>query len=146
MFRAATNASTIRAATTATFTSKLLGSVANTTPTVPTHATASVTVRGMATKKAGGSTNNGRDSIGRRLGVKILHNQPANAGSIIVRQRGMKFRAGDNVGIGKDHTLFAKHPGIVRMEKIRLGPIAAGGSMKKKRTRNVVHVDAVAAA
>jgi len=99
----------------------------------------------MATKKAGGSTNNGRDSIGRRLGVKILHNQPTNAGSILVRQRGMKFRAGDNVGVGKDHTLFAKHAGIVRMEKIRLAAIA-GGNSKKKRIRNVVHVDAAAAA
>ena len=96
----------------------------------------------MATKKAGGSTNNGRDSIGRRLGVKILHNQPANAGSILVRQRGLKFRAGDNVGVGKDHTLFAKQAGVVRMEKIRLGAIA-GGTSKKKRIRNVVHVDAL---
>lgn len=96
----------------------------------------------MATKKAGGSTNNGRDSAGRRLGVKILHNQSANAGSIIVRQRGLKFRAGANVGVGRDHTLFAKLGGFVRMEKIRLGAIA-GGSSKKKRIRNVVHVDAV---
>ena len=93
----------------------------------------------MATKKAGGSTNNGRDSIGRRLGVKILHNQPAKAGSILVRQRGQKFRAGENVGMGKDHTLFAKLAGVVRMEKIRLGGGAAVGN--KKRIRNVVHVD-----
>lgn len=92
----------------------------------------------MATKKAGGSTNNGRDSIGRRLGVKILHNQhAAKAGSILVRQRGQKFRAGDNVGMGKDHTLFAKVPGVVRMEKIRLKGISS-----KKRIRNVVHIDA----
>ena len=96
-------------------------------------------VRGMATKKAGGSSNNGRDSIGRRLGVKILHNQPAKAGSILVRQRGQKFRAGENVGIGKDHTLFAKLAGVVRMEKIRLG--GSVGNSNKKRIRNVVHVD-----
>jgi len=92
----------------------------------------------MATKKAGGSTNNGRDSIGRRLGVKILHNQPAKAGSILVRQRGQKFRAGENVGIGKDHTLFARIAGVVRMEKIRLEGSISGN---KKRIRNVVHVD-----
>jgi len=92
----------------------------------------------MATKKAGGSTNNGRDSIGRRLGVKILHAQPAMAGSILVRQRGQKFRAGSNVGIGRDHTLFAKIAGVVRMEKIRLDTKVGS---KKKRIRNVVHVD-----
>jgi large subunit ribosomal protein L27 len=93
----------------------------------------------MATKKAGGSTNNGRDSIGRRLGVKILHKQPAKAGSILVRQRGQKFRAGENVGMGKDHTLFAKIEGIVRMEKIRMEGSLSG---TKKRIRNVVHIDA----
>mmetsp|Transcript_16878 Transcript_16878/g.34818 ORF Transcript_16878/g.34818 Transcript_16878/m.34818 type:complete len:129 (+) Transcript_16878:236-622(+) len=105
----------------------------------PPAATSNVLVRGMATKKAGGSTNNGRDSIGRRLGVKILHNQPAKAGSILVRQRGQKFRAGENVGIGKDHTLFARIEGVVRMEKIRLEGSISGS---KKRIRNVVHVDA----
>ena len=90
----------------------------------------------MATKKAGGSTSNGRDSIGRRLGVKVLHNEPAKAGSILVRQRGQRFRAGDNVGMGKDHTLFAKVAGLVRMEKIRL----EGTIKSKKRIRNVVHI------
>jgi large subunit ribosomal protein L27 len=85
--------------------------------------------RGMATKKQGGSSNNGRDSIGRRLGVKILSGQPAKAGSIIVRQRGQKFRAGTNVGMGKDHTLFAKVPGIVHMTKL-----------EHKKKRNVVHI------
>ncbi|KAG7351016.1 50S ribosomal protein L27 [Nitzschia inconspicua] len=85
--------------------------------------------RGMATKKQGGSTNNGRDSIGRRLGVKVLSGQPAKAGSILVRQRGQKFRAGDNVGMGKDHTLFAKVPGIVHMTKL-----------ETNKKRNVVHV------
>lgn len=106
-----------------------------------TNITSLTAVRGMATKKAGGSTNNGRDSAGRRLGVKILHNQPAKAGSILVRQRGQKFRAGDNVGIGKDHTLFARVAGMVKMEKIRLG---AGSKTtvanNKKRIRNVVSV------
>lgn len=66
-----------------------------------------------ATKKAGGSTNNGRDSAGRRLGVKAHHNIAVNAGSIIVRQRGKKMYPGENVGMGKDHTLFAKVDGIV---------------------------------
>ena len=94
-------------------------------------------VRGMATKKAGGSTNNGRDSAGRRLGVKLLHNQYAKAGSILVRQRGLKYKAGDNVGIGKDHTLFAKQEGLIRYEKIRLNY----GTSSKKRIRSVVHVD-----
>ena len=93
--------------------------------------------RGMATKKAGGSTNNGRDSAGRRLGVKLLHNQYAKAGSILVRQRGLKYKAGDNVGIGKDHTLFAKQEGLIRYEKIRLNY----GTSSKKRIRSVVHVD-----
>jgi len=97
----------------------------------------STNVRGMATKKAGGSTNNGRDSAGRRLGVKLLHNQYAKAGSILVRQRGLKYKAGDNVGIGKDHTLFAKQEGLIRYEKIRLNY----GTSSKKRIRSVVHVD-----
>lgn len=66
-----------------------------------------------ATKKAGGSSNNGRDSAGRRLGVKAHHDIQVNAGSIIIRQRGKKFYPGENVGMGKDHTLFAKVDGIV---------------------------------
>ena len=61
----------------------------------------------MAHKKAGGSTRNGRDSESKRLGVKVYGGQTINAGSIIVRQRGTKFHPGNNVGIGKDHTLFA---------------------------------------
>jgi large subunit ribosomal protein L27 len=67
----------------------------------------------MATKKAGGSTNNGRDSAGRRLGVKRFGGQLVLAGNIIVRQRGTKFFAGENVGMGKDHTLFATAAGRV---------------------------------
>ncbi|MDR0625623.1 MAG: 50S ribosomal protein L27 [Holosporales bacterium] len=67
----------------------------------------------MATKKAGGSSRNGRDSIGRRLGVKRFGGESINAGTIIVRQRGTKFHPGKNVGMGKDHTLFAMVPGKV---------------------------------
>ena len=68
----------------------------------------------MAHKKAGGSTSNGRDSHSKRLGVKLFGGQQAIAGNIIVRQRGTRFHAGDNVGIGHDHTLFAKADGVVR--------------------------------
>ena len=62
----------------------------------------------MAHKKAGGSSRNGRDSESQRLGVKRFGGELINAGSIIVRQRGTRFHPGENVGIGKDHTLFAK--------------------------------------
>ena len=68
----------------------------------------------MAHKKAGGSSRNGRDSEGRRLGVKKFGDQVVLAGNIIVRQRGTKFHAGTNVGMGKDHTLFATANGRVR--------------------------------
>jgi large subunit ribosomal protein L27 len=68
----------------------------------------------MAHKKAGGSSRNGRDSESKRLGVKRYGGQLVSAGSIIVRQRGTQFHAGDNVGIGKDHTLFAKVEGTVQ--------------------------------
>jgi large subunit ribosomal protein L27 len=68
----------------------------------------------MAHKKAGGSSRNGRDSEAKRLGVKRYGGQLVSAGSIIVRQRGTRFHAGDNVGIGKDHTLFAKCDGTVQ--------------------------------
>jgi large subunit ribosomal protein L27 len=74
----------------------------------------------MAHKKAGGSTRNGRDSESKRLGVKRFGGQLVQAGSIIVRQRGTRFHAGVNVGIGKDHTLFAKSEG--RVEFIEKGP------------------------
>ncbi|TCS37603.1 50S ribosomal protein L27 [Reinekea marinisedimentorum] len=67
----------------------------------------------MAHKKAGGSTRNGRDSESKRLGVKAFGGQTVSAGSIIIRQRGTRFHAGDNVGMGKDHTLFAKADGKV---------------------------------
>ena len=71
----------------------------------------------MAHKKAGGSTRNGRDSNPKFLGVKTYGGQKVTAGSIIVRQRGTKFHPGENVGIGKDHTLFAKCAGEVAFEK-----------------------------
>lgn len=68
----------------------------------------------MAHKKAGGSSRNGRDTIGRRLGVKKYGGETVDAGNIIVRQRGTKFHPGDNVGMGRDHTLFATAPGQVK--------------------------------
>ena len=75
----------------------------------------------MAHKKAGGSSRNGRDSAGRRLGVKLFGGQEAIAGNILVRQRGTKFYPGANVGIGKDHTLFALVDGRVVFNKGKLG-------------------------
>jgi large subunit ribosomal protein L27 len=71
----------------------------------------------MAHKKAGGSTRNGRDSNAKRLGVKRYGGQEVLAGNILVRQRGTKFHAGENVGIGKDHTLFAKADGKVLFQE-----------------------------
>jgi len=68
----------------------------------------------MAHKKSGGSSRNGRDSAGQRLGVKRYGGEQVNGGAIIVRQRGTKFHPGDNVGIGRDHTLFAKADGAVK--------------------------------
>jgi len=70
----------------------------------------------MAHKKAGGSSSNGRDSKGKRLGVKRFAGQQVRAGSILVRQRGSTFKPGLNVGEGRDYTLFAKIDGIVRFE------------------------------
>jgi large subunit ribosomal protein L27 len=71
----------------------------------------------MAHKKAGGSSRNGRDSAGRRLGVKLYGGQAANPGNIIVRQRGTKFWPGEGVGMGKDHTIFATEEGAVTFRK-----------------------------
>ena len=68
----------------------------------------------MAHKKSGGSSRNGRDSDGRRLGVKKFGGEAVLAGNILVRQRGTKFFAGDNVGMGRDHTLFATATGAVK--------------------------------
>lgn len=78
----------------------------------------------MAHKKAGGSTRNGRDSESKRLGLKKFGGQFVNAGNIIVRQRGTKFHPGDNVGCGRDHTLFAKADGFVQF--------AVKGPLKRK--------------
>ena len=71
----------------------------------------------MAHKKAGGSSRNGRDSESKRLGVKKFGGQAVLAGNILVRQRGTKYHAGLNVGLGRDHTLYAKEHGAVKFEK-----------------------------
>ena len=70
----------------------------------------------MAHKKAGGKTKNGRDSESKRLGIKRYGGQLVNAGEILVRQRGTRFHAGGSVGMGRDHTLFAKDSGTVRFD------------------------------
>jgi large subunit ribosomal protein L27 len=75
----------------------------------------------MAHKKAGGSSRNGRDSAGRRLGVKKFGGQEVVGGNIIIRQRGTKVYPGANVGMGKDHTLFALGEGRVRFHQGKLG-------------------------
>ena len=85
----------------------------------------------MAHKKAGGSTRNGRDSESKRLGIKRFGGEQVLAGSIIVRQRGTKFHPGENVGCGKDHTLYAKSDGRVVFET------------KGPKNRNFVRIDAV---
>jgi len=71
----------------------------------------------MAHKKAGGSSRNGRDSAGQRLGVKRFSGQSVLAGNILVRQKGTRIHPGENVGVGKDYTLFARIDGIVKFEK-----------------------------
>jgi large subunit ribosomal protein L27 len=85
----------------------------------------------MAHKKGAGSSKNGRESESKRLGVKIFGGQAAIAGNIIVRQRGTKHHPGTNVGMGKDHTLFALTTGVVRFQKGR-------------QDRSYVHVDPIA--
>jgi large subunit ribosomal protein L27 len=72
----------------------------------------------MAHKKGGGSTRNGRDSESKRLGVKRADGQFVRSGTIVVRQRGTEFWVGNNVGIGKDHTIYAKIDGVVRFEPV----------------------------
>ena len=71
----------------------------------------------MAHKKGVGSSRNGRDSAGRRLGMKAFSGQTVTGGSILVRQRGTRFKPGKNVGLGSDDTLFAKVPGVVAVEQ-----------------------------
>lgn len=73
----------------------------------------------MSTKKGGGSSKNGRDSIGKRLGVKKFGGQPVRKGNIIVRQRGTSIKPGSNVGLGRDYTIFALSDGVVKFEKSR---------------------------
>jgi len=73
----------------------------------------------MAHKKGSGSTKNGRDSNSQRLGVKVYGNQSVKAGSIIVRQRGLTFKPGMQIGVGKDYTLFAMQDGVVQFEQIK---------------------------
>lgn len=73
----------------------------------------------MAHKKAGGSSRNGRDSAGRRLGVKKFGDQHVIGGNIIIRQRGTKWHPGRNIGMGKDHTLFALVDGVVEFRSVR---------------------------
>lgn len=73
----------------------------------------------MAHKKGAGSTKNGRDSNSKRLGVKIYGNQPVKPGSIIVRQRGLTFKPGIGVSVGKDYTLFSTAAGYVQFERIK---------------------------
>jgi large subunit ribosomal protein L27 len=85
----------------------------------------------MAHKKAGGSTKNGRDSESKRLGVKRFGGETVSAGSIIVRQRGTRFHPGSNMGIGRDHTLFAKADGEVLFEM--------KGKTNRKTVSIVVH-------
>ena len=84
----------------------------------------------MAHKKGAGSSNNGRESESKRLGVKIFGGQAAIAGNIIIRQRGTKHHPGNNVGMGKDHTLFALTNGLVQFKKGR-------------QDRSYVHIEAV---
>jgi large subunit ribosomal protein L27 len=90
----------------------------------------------MAHKKAGGSTSNLRDSNAQRLGVKLTAGQYAKAGSIIVRQRGTKFRAGENVKKGKDDTLFAKVSGLVKFTKRKIRRF--DGNLKLAKFVNII--------
>jgi large subunit ribosomal protein L27 len=85
----------------------------------------------MAHKKAAGSTRNGRDSEAKRLGVKRFGGESVLAGNIIVRQRGTRFHAGNNVGIGRDHTIFAKADGHVKFE------------VKGSKSRKYVCIDSI---
>lgn len=71
----------------------------------------------MAHKKAGGSSRNGRDTAGRRLGVKLFGGEQAKGGAIIIRQRGTKYHPGANVGMGRDHSIFAKTDGVVKFRE-----------------------------
>ena len=89
----------------------------------------------MSKKKAAGSTKNGRDSISKRLGVKMYGGQSVIAGNIIIRQRGTKFHSGVNVGIGNDHTLFALTDGVVKFTSKK--SVAFSGNLVKRTYVNV---------
>lgn len=90
----------------------------------------------MAHKKAGGSTSLGRDSISKRLGVKIFGGQKAKKGNVIVRQRGEKFKPGINVGIGKDDTIYALRDGTVKFQNKKIRRF--DGSLLRKTIINVI--------
>jgi large subunit ribosomal protein L27 len=90
----------------------------------------------MAHKKAAGSTQNGRDSVAKRLGVKIFGNQYAQPGQIVVRQRGTKFAAGENMYVGTDHTLHSEIQGKVSFKKVMKRKFS--GSLKRTRIVSVV--------
>ncbi len=90
----------------------------------------------MAHKKAAGSTKNGRDSVAKRLGVKIYGGQTVKAGNIIVRQRGNKFWAGENADTGRDHTIYATKDGVVKFTEKQLRKY--NGQVRKDKFVNVV--------
>jgi len=90
----------------------------------------------MAHKKAAGSTKNGRDSVAKRLGVKIFGGQVVRAGNIIVRQRGTKFFPGENASLGKDHTIFALVDGVVKFSEKQLTKY--NGQVHKDKYVNVI--------
>ncbi len=85
----------------------------------------------MAHKKAGGSSRNGRDTAGRRLGVKLFGGEAAIAGNILVRQRGTQYHAGSNVGMGRDHTLFALTDGKVEFRRRAAGRVFVSVAAKE---------------
>ncbi|MCX6810320.1 MAG: 50S ribosomal protein L27 [Candidatus Berkelbacteria bacterium] len=88
----------------------------------------------MAHKKAGGSTSLGRDSVSKRLGVKLFGGEKIVAGNIIIRQKGTKYLAGDNVGEGNDRTLYAKKDGVVKFSEVRKKTFSGSGVKKTKVT------------
>ena len=90
----------------------------------------------MAHKKAGGSSRNGRDTAGRRLGVKKYGGEAVISGNILVRQRGTKVHPGSNVGMGTDHTLFAKAEGSVQFATKRNGRITSPSSPQRRRPQS----------
>ena len=93
----------------------------------------------MAHKKAGGSTSLGRDSISKRLGVKLYDGQFAKAGNIIIRQRGTRYLAGNNVETGTDHTLFATASGTIKFQTKKLKRF--NGDLQSKKIVNVITED-----